>query len=195
MARGDCCTLRLRLRGMSAAISPLPLPSPASTHPHAHAGPHLPPRQAFRRLKLSGTNLQYQYLSLTLLLAFPLTMAVDGTDWAAGFGPWTAGNWAELVVGGTVVYVGQNYLLQVGACWSLGEQGRACGRWLQLVGARVGAQGDRQGAAACGARCRQACHPDECYSRFWRGAAGLQAGMGRRAEAVPGAAEPGCRPA
>ncbi|KAL4438959.1 hypothetical protein ABPG77_006896 [Micractinium sp. CCAP 211/92] len=75
--------------------------------------------QAFRRLKLSGTNLQYLYLSLTLLVAFPLTMAVDGTDWAAGFGPWDAGNWAELVASGTVIYVGQNYLLQH-TTWQLG---------------------------------------------------------------------------
>ncbi|KAL4452756.1 hypothetical protein ABPG75_008418 [Micractinium tetrahymenae] len=75
--------------------------------------------QAFRRLKLSGTNLQYQYLSLTIIIAFPLTMAVDGTDWAAGFGAWDAGNWAELVLGGTVIYVGQNYLLQH-TTWQLG---------------------------------------------------------------------------
>lgn len=86
--------------------------------------------QAFRRLKLSGTNLQYLYLSLTLLVAFPLTMAVDGTDWAAGFGPWDAGNWAELVASGTVIYVGQNYLLQVGAASPVRifHGGLACGQ-------------------------------------------------------------------
>lgn len=91
----------------------------ASTPPRARA--HTNTNTVCRLLLLprrlsaafSGTNLQYQYLSLTLVGALPLTLAVDGTDWAVGFGTWDAGNWAELVTGGTVIYVGQNYLLQV----------------------------------------------------------------------------------
>ena len=63
--------------------------------------------------------LQYYYLSLTTAVALPLTLALDGTDWGAQFGPWTGSDWAWLVCGGTLVYVGQNYLLQH-TTWKLG---------------------------------------------------------------------------
>ncbi|KAI7838425.1 hypothetical protein COHA_007797 [Chlorella ohadii] len=76
--------------------------------------------QAFRRLKFTGKMLQYVYLSLTIAVALPLTLPIDGTDWAAQFGGWSGGDWAWLVCGGTVVYaVGQNYLLQH-TTWQLG---------------------------------------------------------------------------
>ncbi|PRW61466.1 hypothetical protein C2E21_0666 [Chlorella sorokiniana] len=75
--------------------------------------------QAFRRLKFTGKMLQYIYLSLTIVVALPLTLPIDGTDWAAQFGGWSGGDWAWLVCGGTVVYVGQNYLLQH-TTWQLG---------------------------------------------------------------------------
>lgn len=48
--------------------------------------------------------LQYVYLSLTIAVALPLTLPIDGTDWAAQFGGWSGGDWAWLVCGGTVVY-------------------------------------------------------------------------------------------
>lgn len=52
----------------------------------------------------AGKMLQYAYLSLTILVALPLTLPIDGTDWAAQFGGWSGGDWAWLVCGGTVVY-------------------------------------------------------------------------------------------
>ncbi len=52
----------------------------------------------------AGKMLQYAYLSLTIVVALPLTLPIDGTDWAAQFGGWSGGDWAWLVCGGTVVY-------------------------------------------------------------------------------------------
>ncbi|PSC74038.1 hypothetical protein C2E20_2672 [Micractinium conductrix] len=75
--------------------------------------------QAFCRLKLSGTHLQYLYLGLTVLVALPLSLPLDGTDWGGQFGPWDGSDWAMLACGGTVIFVGQNYLLQY-TTWALG---------------------------------------------------------------------------
>ena len=52
----------------------------------------------------AGKMLQYLYLTLTIVVALPLTLPIDGTDWAAQFGGWSGGDWAWLVCGGTVVY-------------------------------------------------------------------------------------------
>ena len=70
--------------------------------------------QAFRRLRFTARGLQYAYLSLTVAVALPLTLGVDGTAWGPQFAGWTGGDWALLVTGATVVYVGQNMLIQVG---------------------------------------------------------------------------------
>jgi len=42
-------------------------------------------------------------MSLTVVAALPLTLALDGTNWAAGFAGWTAGDWCMLVLGGSVL--------------------------------------------------------------------------------------------
>lgn len=88
---------------------------PAPCHrPH----PARPP-QAFRRLRLGSTLLLRLYMSLTVAVALPLSLALDGADWAAGFAGWAAGDWCMLTLGGTVLYVGQMSLLNYSA-WRLG---------------------------------------------------------------------------
>lgn len=57
--------------------------------------------QGFRRLRFTGRMLQYLYLTLTILVALPLSLGVDGAGWGAQFGGWGAADWALLVTGAT----------------------------------------------------------------------------------------------
>lgn len=82
----------------------------------------LPPfntQQAFRRLAFKSSHLLYAFMSILALVALPLSLALDGTDWAAGFAGWTPGDWCMLLLGGTILYAGQMWLLNVIA-WKLG---------------------------------------------------------------------------
>lgn len=58
-------------------------------------------------------------MGLTVLVALPLSLALDGTDWAPAFAGWSAADWCMLLLGGTVLYVGQMWLLNHCA-WKLG---------------------------------------------------------------------------
>lgn len=86
--------------------------------------------------------LLYYYMALTVVVALPLSLAVDGTDWATGFAGWTAGDWCMLLLGGTVLYVGQMSLLNYCA-WQLGAPLVS-----MMFGLRVSAAGRHGGGLA-----------------------------------------------
>lgn len=93
----------------------------------------------------AGKMLQYAYLSLTILVALPLTLPIDGTDWVAQFGGWSGGDWAWLVCGGTVVY-GEAFRHSVLGFWVSWVEGRR---------RRCAAAGAATAAFGCGRRsCR-----------------------------------------
>lgn len=49
----------------------------------------------------------------------PLTLAIDGTDWASQFDTWRAADWAVLALTASVVCIGANWCIQH-ATWRVG---------------------------------------------------------------------------
>lgn len=91
--------MRARLAGAAAAGRPAPSLLRCSRPPHPHR--HHPP--------------QLCYLPLTVACLLPLSLGIDGADWGAQFAGWSGAQWALLVATGTAVYLGGNFLLQVGS--------------------------------------------------------------------------------
>lgn len=75
--------------------------------------------QASRSMGFTTLQLQYLFLIFCILLLLPLSLAVDGTDWAAQFVGWSAHDWIVLAATASFVCVGANSTLQH-ATWQLG---------------------------------------------------------------------------
>ncbi len=60
----------------------------------------------------SASPLQYLYLLLSVAVLLPISLGVDGTDWAANFRGWTAGDWAVLCVMSCCVVISANLCIQ-----------------------------------------------------------------------------------
>ena len=73
--------------------------------------------QATRHVGFSIWSTQYLFTGSVLGLTLVLTLALDGSGWAAQLGSWTAGDWAVLCVLGSVVYVGSNFSMQASSAF------------------------------------------------------------------------------
>ena len=76
-------------------------PAPAD-HP---APPGLPWR-ALCSAPSPRRQLQYCYLGFSVTVLLPLSLPIDGTDWASQFATWGAANWALLLLVSSVVCIG-----------------------------------------------------------------------------------------
>jgi len=85
------------------------------------------PNNALLSLFTLTCSLQLYYLPLTILALLPLSLPIDGSDWSANFRGWQANWWAVLMLNGSVVYLGGNFMLQVRRQTKLLATLRACG--------------------------------------------------------------------
>lgn len=57
-------------------------------------------------------TLQYLYLLLSVVVLLPISLGVEGADWAANFAGWSGGDWAVLCTMSCCVVVGANLCIQ-----------------------------------------------------------------------------------
>lgn len=72
-----------------------------------------PALQATHHLGLKAERLNHTFMLSGIVLFTALSLPIDGTDWAAQFGPWTAGDWLVLCTLGSVCYVYSATAMQV----------------------------------------------------------------------------------
>ncbi|KAI3427008.1 hypothetical protein D9Q98_006951 [Chlorella vulgaris] len=68
--------------------------------------------QAFKDTALSAIEVQYLIIWMNLLIVLPISLGVDGTDWAAQFGGMNGGDWGALLFCGCVAHAWIALLIQ-----------------------------------------------------------------------------------
>ena len=86
-----------------------------------------PAAQATRHLGLKSEQLNHAFFIAGCLLFAALSLPIDGADWAAQLGPWTAGDWLILLALGSVCYLGSAAAVQVPAVQAVQMAALSCG--------------------------------------------------------------------
>jgi hypothetical protein len=61
----------------------------------------------------SSARIQYYFMIASIIVLVPISLPLEGTDWAADMAPWNASDWVVLTALGTVVCIGAGILIQV----------------------------------------------------------------------------------